>query len=63
MQEITSFADQNGMTLALDPSTDFGGNKTGLQRFYGRHGFESNLGRKRDFEITEAMRRYPLKEK
>jgi GNAT superfamily N-acetyltransferase len=59
MQELTEFADRNGMTLALNASTDFGGNKAGLERFYGRHGFESNLGRKRDFEITEAMRRYP----
>lgn len=59
MKEITDYADANGVTLALDPSTDFGGSKAGLDRFYSRHGFESNLGRKRDFEITEAMRRYP----
>jgi GNAT superfamily N-acetyltransferase len=59
MQEITDYADANGMPISLSPSADFGGNKSGLARFYGRHGFESNLGRKRDFEISEAMRRYP----
>jgi GNAT superfamily N-acetyltransferase len=62
IQEVTQFADELGVPLSLDPSTDFGGkSKAALERFYSRHGFESNLGRKRDFEISQAMRRYPKK--
>jgi len=59
MKEIIEFADNNGVTLSLDPSADFGGNKKRLEKFYKSLGFESNIGRKRDFEITESMRRYP----
>lgn len=62
LKEITDFADTNDVPLSLTPSTDFGASsKSALERFYGRHGFEPNIGRKRDFEISEAMRRYPRK--
>jgi GNAT superfamily N-acetyltransferase len=60
MREIAELADANGVPVSLSPSTDFGGSsKAALERFYGRHGFERNTGKKRDFEISESMRRYP----
>lgn len=59
MKRIASWADQNGKTIGLTPSSDFGGNKKRLVEFYKRFGFIENKGRNRDFEISEAMYRSP----
>lgn len=59
MNEVIGFADANKIPLSLTPSSDFGGNKSRLEGFYKRLGFEKNSGRNRDFEISESMRRYP----
>ena len=59
MQRITAWADQNGKTIGLTPSGDFGGNKARLVKFYKRFGFIENKGKNRDFEISEAMFRVP----
>ena len=58
MQEIIDTADANQLTLSLSPTADFGGNRTKLDKFYKRFGFEPNKGGTRDFEISETMRRY-----
>lgn len=59
MQRLTQWADQNGKTLALSPSGDFGGNKARLGDFYKRFGFVENKGRAKDYEISETMYRAP----
>lgn len=59
MQRITDWADQNGRTVALSPSSDFGGNKARLNDFYKRFGFVENKGRNKDYEISETMYREP----
>lgn len=59
MRQVVDFADANQKTVALTPTSDFGGSKARLKGFYGRFGFEPNAGRTRDYEIMDAMRRYP----
>lgn len=59
MQRIAAWADQNGKTIGLTPSGDFGGSKSRLPGFYKRFGFVENKGKNRDFEISEAMFRVP----
>lgn len=61
MNEILATADQLGAPVSLTPSADFGGSVSRLKKFYGGLGFEPNAGRTRDFEISETMRRYPVK--
>jgi len=59
MRELTEYADKNQKTISLTPSTDFGSSRARLEVFYRRHGFTTNLGRKRNFEISESMIRFP----
>lgn len=60
MRFIVSEADREGMTIALSPSTDFGGSSKGrLEAFYGRFGFVPNRGANRDYRISESMLRVP----
>jgi predicted GNAT family N-acyltransferase len=59
MQHLARWADANEVTLALTPSSDFGGNVRRLREFYKRFGFIENKGKKRDFEISEGMYREP----
>lgn len=59
MQHLARWADANEVTLALTPSSDFGGNTRRLRDFYKRFGFIDNKGKKRDFEISEGMYREP----
>ncbi|WP_228155383.1 GNAT family N-acetyltransferase [Acinetobacter sp. ACNIH2] len=63
MKEIIDYADSTNKTLALTPSSDFGGNKKRLVEFYKRHGFVENKGRNKDYEISEAMYRSPFGKK
>ena len=60
MREITDIADNQGATVALTPSSDFGGNVLRLRDFYGRMGFVANTGRNRDMSISEDMYREPI---
>jgi predicted GNAT family acetyltransferase len=63
MTEVTKFADENGKTIALSPSTDFGATSTGrLKDFYKQFGFVENKGRNKDFSISESMYRKPVLE-
>lgn len=59
MDDLTELADEYGKPMALSPSTDFGGNKEGLKRFYKRHGFVANSGPNKDYTTQEAMVRMP----
>jgi GNAT superfamily N-acetyltransferase len=60
MERVLAYADASGKTVALTPSTDFGGSsKARLERFYKRLGFVSNKGKARNLEISESMYREP----
>ncbi len=59
MQEIIDYADANGRRIVLTPSSDFGGNKGRLIRFYRGLGFVDNKGQKKDFSTRETMYREP----
>jgi len=60
MQRIMDWADQNGKTVALTPSKDFGGSVSRLKSFYKQLGFVDNKGSNKDFEISESMLREPV---
>ena len=60
MQDLVNYANQQGKTIALSPSTDFGGTSVNrLKDFYKQFGFVENKGRNKDFEISESMYRLP----
>lgn len=59
MKEITDHADKHGMKVTLTPTSDFGGNKSRLVKFYKRHGFVENKGKNKDFSTRESMIRHP----
>ena len=59
MTHLTDWADANGKTVTLSPSSDFGGNKTKLVEFYKRFGFVENKGRNKDFSVSDTMIREP----
>lgn len=61
LQELMDFADRKGLTIALTPSSDFGGSKSRLTDYYKRLGFVENKGRNKDFEISESMYRPRIK--
>jgi GNAT superfamily N-acetyltransferase len=55
MRDIMEYADSSGKTVALSPSSDFGGNKSQLERWYRSLGFVPNKGKERDFGVMESM--------
>ena len=60
MQRIARWADANGVTVTLTPSTDFGASSVSrLYAFYSRFGFKKNRGRARDFTVSDSMYRLP----
>lgn len=60
MERLTTYADEEGQKVALTAAGDFGGSRSGQERFYRRYGFVPNKGRNKDFEFTENMVRTPL---
>jgi predicted GNAT family acetyltransferase len=61
MEAIFKFADDNQLTIALSPSTDFGAtSKNRLIDFYKRFGFVLNKGRHKDFRLSYTMYRKPI---
>ncbi|MHA1285796.1 MAG: GNAT family N-acetyltransferase [Candidatus Thorarchaeota archaeon] len=60
MEEVTSFADQNSLKIVLSPSSDLGGSKSRLVKFYKRYGFVENKGRNKNYRIMETMYRNPV---
>jgi GNAT superfamily N-acetyltransferase len=61
MRELLAYADATGKRVALTPSSDFGGNKARLVKFYKGLGFKENKGRSRDFTTRAGMLREPVK--
>jgi GNAT superfamily N-acetyltransferase len=59
MDDLVKLADQQGATLKLSPSADFGGSVPRLKEFYQRFGFVPNKGRSADLSISESMYRLP----
>jgi len=63
MNDITDFADANGLRVLLTPGQkdDIQGttSRARLVKFYKRFGFKENKGRNKDFEISESMFREP----
>ncbi len=59
MKAITDHADAHGHRVALTPSSDFGGSKGRLVKFYKSHGFVENKGKHKDFSTRETMYRDP----
>ncbi|MFD9947135.1 hypothetical protein ACFWYW_11930 [Nonomuraea sp. NPDC059023] len=59
LRDLHTAADAHGWTVSLTPSTDYGGTKSGLDRFYRRHGYTPNKGRNKDYEISNTMIRRP----
>jgi GNAT superfamily N-acetyltransferase len=58
MSDIVNLADQEGATISLSPSTDFGATSINrLKDFYSRFGFVPNKGKYKDFSISESMYR------
>lgn len=55
MGEIIESAQESGVPIALTPSTDFGGKKSGLERFYKSLGFVPNKGKNKDFSFSESL--------
>ncbi len=59
LKKITDYADENKKTVALTPSSDFGGKISKLKKFYKSHGFIENKGKNKDYEISESYYRKP----
>ncbi len=59
MKHIISHADKHQKRVTLTPSSDFGGSKTRLVKFYKSHGFVENKGRNKDYSTRETMYRDP----
>lgn len=59
MRDLVGMADEQGKTVTLTPSSDFGGNKARLEQFYKQFGFVPNKGKFKDYEISESMYRLP----
>jgi 8-oxo-dGTP pyrophosphatase MutT (NUDIX family)/GNAT superfamily N-acetyltransferase len=59
MDELVTYADENGLTMVLTPSSDFGGTKSRLVDFYKRFGFVENKGKNKDFKYRDTMYRPP----
>lgn len=60
MGDLIRYADESGKTIALSPSTDFGGSSVArLKAFYKQFGFVENKGKLKDYEVSETMYRKP----
>lgn len=63
MQEITGYADANGLRIALTPNikdpVQGTTSRSRLVRFYKQFGFKENRGRNKDFTISAGMLRDP----
>jgi hypothetical protein len=60
MNDLTRLADEQGKTISLTPSKDFGASSVArLKTFYKRFGFVENKGRNKEFRISDSMLRKP----
>lgn len=55
MNDIIQYANSVKKQVSLSPSTDFGGKKGKLLKFYKGLGFKPNKGRHKDFTISNSM--------
>ena len=58
LTDIINYADENGKTITLTPTSEFG-TKERLKQWYKRNGFVENKGRNTDFTISDSMYRLP----
>tara|TARA_R100000781_G_scaffold73051_2_gene45652 strand:- start:1388 stop:3070 length:1683 start_codon:yes stop_codon:yes gene_type:complete len=61
LEDLTSYADKNNLTIGVTPDSAFGGNKDKLKNFYKKFGFRNNKGINKDFTFRETMVRQPKK--
>lgn len=59
MKAINAHADKHKLKVVLTPSSDFGGTKSRLVKFYKSHGYVENKGKNKDFSTRETMYREP----
>ncbi len=59
MKDTLAWADRNGVTVTLSPTSEFGASKKRLEKWYRSMGFVPNKGRNKDFRFTDAMIRQP----
>ena len=59
MDELSRYADDKKIPVALTADGDYGGNKAAQMRFYKRHGFKENKGKSKNFLFQESMIRDP----
>lgn len=55
LKDFIRYANETKKNIGLTPSSDFGGNVARLKKFYKKHGFRENKGKKRDFSTTESF--------
>lgn len=55
MNDLIKYAVKNNKDIFTTPSSDFGGTKSRLVKFYKSFGFKNNKGSKRDFRSRESM--------
>lgn len=61
MQKLLAYADATVQRVVLTPSSDFGGTKSRLEKFYKGLGFVANKRRSKDFTTRATMIREPHK--
>lgn len=59
MNDIITYADKTDKIIVLTPSSDYGGSKQRLIKFYQKFGFVWNRGPNKDFRFRDSMIRYP----
>lgn len=58
LQDVMAYADHNGKTIALTPTTEYG-TKGRLTKWYKANGFVENKGKNTDFSLRDTMYRLP----
>jgi len=60
MRDTLDWADANGVTVTVSPTSEFGSSKGRLEKWYLSMGFVPNKGRNKDFRFTDSMLRIPM---
>ena len=58
LNDIITYADRNGKTITLTPTTEFG-TQNKLKKWYKANGFVENKGRNADLRLSDTMYRLP----
>jgi predicted GNAT family N-acyltransferase len=59
MTDVINYADKSNKIIVLTPSSDYGGTKQRLIKFYRSFGFVMNRAHNKDFRFKDTMIRYP----